>query len=311
MEDFGFDVGKTHVSLWGLLVVIVVLVGVILSAQLGSRIARRTFAHISSLDPAQQLLGEKIVSIAVWILAILVGIDILNIDLTALKIFSGAFGLAIGFGLQKTFGNLISGIILLMDRSIKPGDVIAINGGANGTVGQVRKIGIRAVSVATLDNVEYLIPNENLMTSQVENWSYSTRDVRTRVAVGVAYGTDLDLAEELMLEAARSCERVLASPGPAVLLTDFGASSINFSISVSVGDPEGGLGRVKSDVLKAIWRAFVANGIEIPFPQSDVRIRQLPESAQVIAPAGQMTTPDHGPAPATPLPAANPADRSA
>src|SRR4029079_15823313 len=164
-------------------------------------------------------LTEKLVGIAIWAVAILVGIDILGIDLTALTVFSGAFGLAIGLGLQKTFGNLIAGIILLMDRSIKPGDVITVSDTAgNESFGQIRKIGIRAISVVTRDRKEYLIPNENLMVNQVENWSYSSREVRVRAPVGLACGTDLDLAERLMLEAAVYAPRVLSAPAPKVLL---------------------------------------------------------------------------------------------
>src|SRR5207253_1820217 len=119
------------------------------------------------------------------------------------SVFSGALGLAIGFGLQKTFGNLISGIILLMDGSIKPGDVIAVGDQKVRTVGQVNRIGIRSVSVITRDKVEYLIPNEMLMTSTVENWSFSSRDVRVKVPVTVGYASDVELAERILLEEAR------------------------------------------------------------------------------------------------------------
>lgn len=277
LDRIGFDVGKTHVSLLGGIFVLIVVAGVITCGRLGSRVARYSFARFTHLDPAQRVLGEKLVSIAVWALAILIGIDILKINLTALTVFSGAFGLAIGFGLQKTFGNLIAGIILLMDRSIKPGDVIAVGTGKDATVGQVMKIGIRAVSVATRDRIEYLIPNENLMTSIVENWSFSSRDVRVRVAIGVAYDTDIVLAESLMLAAAKSCRRVLANPAPTVWLQEFGDSSINFQIMCWINDPEDGVGNVRSDVLKSVWHLFRDNGVEIPFPQRDIRVKEWPE----------------------------------
>jgi len=128
-DAWGFNLGTVRISLWTALVTVIVLLALFLLARLGSRMAKRLFARITRLDSAQQLLGEKLVSILVWAFAIMVGIDLLGIDLTALAVFSGAFGLAIGFGLQKTFGNLIAGIILLMDRSIKPGDVIAVSDG--------------------------------------------------------------------------------------------------------------------------------------------------------------------------------------
>jgi small-conductance mechanosensitive channel len=272
-ERIGFDVGHTRVSLWNALVLLVVVVAMIGLARLGSRFACKVLGRVTRLDPTQRLLSEKLVTIAVWATALLIGIDILGIDLTALAVFSGAFGLAIGFGLQKTFGNLIAGIILLMDRSIKPGDVIAVHDGNASAVGQVKRIGIRAVSVTTRDKKEYLIPNENLMTSQVENWSYSSRDVRVQVPVGIAYTADLHRAEELMLEAARTCRRVLATPPPSVWLDAFGESSVNFVIQCWIADPEEGIGNIRSEVLKALWWLFKDNGIEIPFAQRDLNLR--------------------------------------
>src|SRR5579863_2407212 len=276
LDRIGFDVGKTHVSLLGGLFILLVLAGVIACGRFGSRLARVSFARLTHLDPAERVLGEKLVSIGVWALSILIGVDILKINLTALTVFSGAFGLAIGFGLQKTFGNLIAGIILLMDRSIKPGDVIAVGTGKDATVGQVMKIGIRAVSVATRDRIEYLIPNENLMTSIVENWSFSSRDVRVRIPVGVAYDTDIELAEKLMLQAAKSCKRVLDTPATTIWLHDFGDNAINFTIMCWINDPEDGVGNVRSDVLKQVWRLFRDNNVEVPFPQRDIRVKEWP-----------------------------------
>jgi len=273
LNAIGFDIGTYHISVWGALRIAIVVVLVLVFARLGSKLAKRLFRRIDSLDGGQQLLGEKLVSIAVWALAILVGIDVLGISLTALTVFSGAFGLAIGFGLQKTFGNLIAGIILLMDRSIKPGDVIAVNDGKGNSFGEVKRIGIRAVSVTTRDNREYLIPNENLMTQQVENWSYSSREVAINIPIGVAYGSDLDLVEKLLLEAISSTPRVLPFPSPGVLLSAFGPSSIDMTMVVWIDDPEGGVGNVRSDVLWRVWRLFGEHGVQIPFPQQDVNLK--------------------------------------
>lgn len=286
LNSIGFDIGTYHISVWGALRIVIVIVLVLVFARLGSRLAKRLFRRIDALDGAQQLLGEKIVSLVVWGLAILIGIDVLGISLTALTVFSGAFGLAIGFGLQKTFGNLIAGIILLMDRSIKPGDVIAVNDGAGSTFGEVKRIGIRAISVTTRDNREYLIPNEILMTTQVENWSYSSRQVGINIPVGVAYGSDLDVVEQLLLEAAKSTPRVLESRPPSVQMVGFGASSVDLNIFAWIDDPEDGVANVKSDVLKRVWRAFKENGIEIPFPQQDLYLKNsegLRSLAQAMA----------------------------
>ncbi|MCL4674203.1 MAG: mechanosensitive ion channel, partial [Sphingomonadaceae bacterium] len=188
----------------------------------------------------------------------------------------------------KTFGNLIAGIILLLDKSIKPGDVIAVSDQAgNSTFGEIRKIGIRAVSITTRDQKEYLIPNENLMINQVENWSYSSKNVRVQVPVGVGYNCDLKLAEELMLQAAAASERVLTSPPPTVWLYSYGDNSVNFVIHCWINDPEGGVGNVRSEVLKALWYLFKENGVEIPFPQRDINLRSNAQFEQLVAAIAQ------------------------
>jgi len=282
LDAFGLTVGDTRVSAWSLLVVVVVIVGLFLFARIGTKIAHRLFKRFTALDAGARVLGEKLLSIAIWTFAVLVGVDILGLDLTALTVFSGAFGLAVGFGLQKTFGNLLAGIIMLMDRSIKPGDVIAVNDGITNTVGQVKKIGIRAVSVTTRDKKEYLIPNENLMINQVENWSYSSREVRIKVPVGVAYGSDIEIAESLMIEAAKQTKRVLNVPGPSVWLHAFGSDAIQFEAQLWIRDPEEGIGNVRSDYLKKLWRLFRDNGVQVPFPQRDINLRDTPQLRELV-----------------------------
>lgn len=288
LDNLALRVGHFDISLLDIVLVFVVIAGVITVAWLASRMTRLLLRRVKSLDPSQRLLTEKLVSLAIWALAVLIGIDLLGIDLTALAVFSGAFGLAIGFGLQKTFGNLIAGIILLMDKSIKPGDVIAIadQSGAT-TFGEIRKIGIRAVSITTRDQKEYLIPNENLMVNQVENWSYSSKNVRIQIPVGVSYNCDIKLAEKLMLEAAGKVERVLKTPPPIVWLKQYGDSSVDFIIQCWISDPEGGVGNIQSDVLKALWDLFQENEIEIPFPQRDINLRGNAQMDQLIAAIAQ------------------------
>jgi small-conductance mechanosensitive channel len=281
LDAIGFDYGHVRISLYRAVLAVFVAIMVIVVGRLASALSRRAFKRATRLDPTQQLLGEKLVSIGVWVVAVLIGIDAVGISLTALTVFSGAFGLAVGFGLQKTLGNLIAGIILLMDRSIKPGDVIAVNDGKNSTIGQVKKIGIRAVSVTTRDQIEYLIPNEILMTTQVENWSYSSREVRIKVPVTVSYGTDLALAESLLLAACREVPRVLNSPAPGVWVNAFAENGIAFEIQAWIDDPEEGIGNVRSDVLRAVWRLFGENAIEVPSPRRDVRVISGPVEAAV------------------------------
>jgi small-conductance mechanosensitive channel len=279
LDAIGFEVGDYHVSLYRAVLFVLVALAVLVAGQIGTMLVRRIFRRMHRLDPTQQLLGEKLVGVALWIVLVLAGIDVLGISLTALTVFSGAFGLAIGFGLQKTFGNLISGIIMLMDRSIKPGDVIAVGNGSDKTVGQVNRIGIRAVSVITRDQIEYLIPNELLMTSTVENWSFSTRDVRLKVPVGIAYGSDVELAEKLMLQAAQETDRVHRDPAPSVWLHAFGDSAIQFEIQLWIDDPEAGVGNIRSDVLKRIWVLFKDHGVQLPYPQRDIHVKEWPAQA--------------------------------
>jgi small-conductance mechanosensitive channel len=273
LDDISLDFGKYHISLatalWMLLVVGMALIG----ARVAGSVARRLLRRIKGLDSAQTSLGEKLITLAVWAFAFFATVDTLGISLTAFTVFSGAFGLAIGFGFQTTAGNLIASIILLLDRSIKPGDVIAVTSGSTTTMGVVNKIGIRAISVTTLDNREYLIPNQNLMTSQVENWSYSSRRVAVTVPISVAYGSDIDLVEALLLEAAAAVPRVLADPSPSAALVTLGPSAIEWSVSAWIIDPENGIGGIRSDVLKNAWHLFRERGVEIPFPQQDVHLR--------------------------------------
>lgn len=272
LNSVGLTVGKNRITLLG--VVNFVVVGVVLYAvaRIVNRILTHSIGRLPALDISQRALVQKLASILVIVVAVLFGVDLLGIDLTALTVFSGAAGLAIGFGLQTTFGNLIAGLILLMDRSVKPGDVIVVGD----TFGQVTKIGVRAVSVVTRDGKEHILPNQKLMTDPVENWSYSSRNVRVHIKVGVGYDSDLALAQKLMIEAAMQSPRALKSPKPTVWLTGFGDSSVDHEILVWITDPEAGVGNVRSDILNRLWVSFKDNGIEIPFPQRDVRIRTAP-----------------------------------
>ena len=283
LERIGFDVGSgatvRRFSLLLLITWLIKLVALFALLRLINRAVGHWISQSAGLDPTQKLLVQKLVVIAVIAIGFFIGLDLLSIDLTAFTVFGGAFGLAIGFGVQKTVGNLIAGIILLMDRSIKPGDVIVVGD----SFGWVNKIGVRAVSVVTRDGKEHLIPNENLMTQEVENWSYSDRKVRIRIPVGVAYTCDLKLAQELMLKAASESPRVLKTPKPGVWLSAYGDSSVDHVILVWITDPEGGVGSVRSDVLNRLWWLFKEHDIEIPFPQRDVNIRSLP--AAPTAPA--------------------------
>ena len=213
-------------------------------------------------------------SIFLFSACVVIVLHYLGLDLTVFALFSGALGLGLGFGLQKVFANLVSGFIILADKSIKPGDVIQLGD----KYGWINFLGSRYVSVITRDGTEHLIPNENLITGEVINWSYSQNLVRLKVPVGVAYGSDLEKARELMLAAAADTLRVLKDPKPACLLTGFGDNAVNLEVRVWINDPQNGLGSVKSDLLWGIWQRFRDHGIEMPYPQRDVHLKSIPET---------------------------------
>jgi small-conductance mechanosensitive channel len=279
-QAVGVDIGSYRLSLYGLISAVVVGLFLYVVVRLTLRTIKWLLRRNHSIDETQRLLVEKLTAIVLFGFAVLVGIDLLGIDLTALAVFSGALGLAIGFGLQKTVGNLIAGIILLMDRSIKPGDVISVGDPtANpfetpANVGRVQRIGVRAVSVVTRDGKKHLIPNELLMTQPVENWSYFSRDVRVRMRVPVGYDADLRLAQQLMIDAAKANPRVLADPAPVAWITGFGERAVDHELRIWISDPESGLGNVQGEVFLAIWDAFAANGITLPAPRLDIVQRE-------------------------------------
>lgn len=222
-----------------------------------------------SITPAMRVLSVKLLHIGLITAAFLITFSAVGIDLTALAIFGGALGVGLGFGLQKIFSNLISGVILLMDRSIKPGDVIAVGE----TFGWINHLSARYVSVITRDGIEHLIPNEILITERVENWSYSNDLVRLRLPVGIAYKADVRLAIKLCVEASQSVSRIMEEPEPRCLLKGFGNSSVDLELRLWINDPQNGRANVLSEVLLGIWDRFHEHGIEIPFPQRDLHLR--------------------------------------
>ncbi len=252
--------------------------GLILMVFLGlSRAVNESFAKwvgtIEGASPSLQVLSVKLFKVAFYTGAIILTLGAVGLDLSNLAWFSGALGLGLGFGLQKVISNLASGFIILADKSIKPGDVIQVGE----TYGWVNNLKSRYISVITRDAVEYLIPNEDLITGKVINWSYSHDLIRLKIPVGIAYGSDLELTMKLMLEAAAAVPRVLAKPEPTCRLMQFGDSAINFELRVWINDPQNGVASVKSGVCLEIWRRFQEHGIDIPFPQRVLHHKSIPE----------------------------------
>jgi small-conductance mechanosensitive channel len=263
-NDPGEVISLYTVVVWTISLFVLLTVAVYLSGFLESRI--RT---IRALSPSLQVLFIKSLKIVLITLAIIIAINSVGIDLTALAVFGGALGVGVGFGLQRIVSNLISGVILLVDKSIKPGDVIAVSG----TYGWVTALGGRYVSVVTRDGVEHLIPNELLISERVENWTHTHSRTRLKVEVGVHYRTDVHQAIALCLEAASGVDRVLADPEPKCLLVAFGENSLNLQLRFWIADAHNGVQNVKSAVLLSIWDRFKEAGIEIPYPQRDLHLR--------------------------------------
>src|SRR5215471_10145610 len=220
------------------------------------------------LTPSLQVLLVKMIRMGLLIFAIAVALSAVGINLSALAIFSGAAGVGIGFGLQKIVANFISGIILLVDKSVKPGDLVTIGDSS----GRISAMKTRYISVAAGDGREFLIPNEDLVTQKVTNWTYTDKNTLVKVTFGTNYDADPRLVCKLAVETASRAERALKSKPPNCLLTEFAEAGMKFSLTFWIADPDG-MDNVKSDVMLALWDAFKHEGIRVPYPVREIRVR--------------------------------------
>jgi len=268
LDSLAITFGDSRISLLWILKLLVsvaffLLLAMWISGTLEKRIARS--AHIS----ASMKVGiSKSLRVIVITLAFVFSLDAIGFDLTALTVFGGALGVGLGFGLQRIASNFVSGFILLFDRSIRPGDVISVGN----SFGWVEALRARYIVVRDRDGVETLIPNENIITSEVINWSYSDCNVRVKLPVQISYRDDPETAMQLMLEAAQQCNRTLTEPKAVSRLMRFGESGIDLELRVWIKDPQAGIGSVRSEIYLAIWKAFKLNNITIPYPQRDLHI---------------------------------------
>lgn len=229
-----------------------------------SRLIDKRIMLISHVDLSFRIVISKLVRTGMIIAAVLIALPIVGIDLTVLSVFGGALGVGLGFGLQKIASNYVSGFIILLDRSVRIGDRVTVDGAGSRT-GIIQEITSRYVVLRQADGTEALIPNETLISNTVVNTSYSDRSVWQSLEIGVAYGSDLRQVMALMVEATTSSPRVLQDPAPTAFVTAFADSSINLTLGYWVGDPENGLLGPKSAINLAIWDKFVEHGIQIPF----------------------------------------------
>ncbi|MDP2809934.1 MAG: mechanosensitive ion channel [Rhodocyclaceae bacterium] len=268
VESVTFSAGKQKLNLWHVLQGLVAVLATVLAALWLSSAIEARLNRAVGLDANLRMVFARLTKALLILLAVLIVLPQVGIDLTTLSIFGGALGVGLGFGLQKIASNYVSGFIILLDNSIRIGNIISVGNDR----GEVTRITTRYTVLKNLSGVEALVPNELLVGSVVQNESYSDPQVRVALPVQVSYDSDLERAMAIMAAAATAQERVLVDPAPAVLLKDFADSGINLELGFWVGDPQTGVGQLRSDINLAIWRDFKQAGISIPFPQREVRI---------------------------------------
>jgi len=268
LDGVAIELGDFRLSILTLITAVVVIGLLITLARIASTATVSTIRKSEDNSPSMQVLAVKGVQLAAYGIAFYMGVKAVGIDLTGLAVLSGAIGVGLGFGLQKVVSNLVSGVIILLDKSIKPGDVISLGE----TFGWIQTLGARYASVVTRDGKEYLIPNEDLITGQVVNWSHSNDFVRLDIHFGTAYGDDPREVRRLAIAAAASVDRVLSHKAPVCHIVGFGDSSVDYILRFWIKDPTGGLTNIRGNVFLALWDTFQENGISIPFPQREVRM---------------------------------------
>ena len=269
--------GAKKFSLWSLLKSVVVIVGFLVVTSLIARTIERRVMKLEGLAISTRIGISKFSTFMLVGLGILLGINASGVDLTVLGLFTGAIGLGLGFGLQAIASNFVSGFVLLLDKSIKPGDVISFTG-TTGTstenFGWVQELRGRYIVVRDRDGVETLVPNQNLITNSVINWSYSDQRVRLRLPVMISFDDDPEIALQVLIDAAANHPRILKDPGPVSRLMSFENYGMRVEVRFWIRDPMNGVNNVRSDVNREIWRLFKKHGITIPVQQHDVRVIQ-------------------------------------
>ncbi|OLF71345.1 mechanosensitive ion channel protein MscS [Maricaulis sp. W15] len=272
-----FSVGSLSVSAYDALRGVLVLALVFWTTAIVSAVVEGRLTALTRIRPTTRILITKVFQIVLYVIAFLVTMDLMGLDLTTLTVFSGALGIGLGFGLQKIASNFISGLILLLERSVEQDDLIEL---PDGVTGFVRKSSARYTLIETVDGKEILVPNEDLITNRVTNWTLTNTRGRIEVGIGVSYGSDLEAAQALILEAAREHPSTIEDPAPQCFLRNFGDSSVDFTLLFWIDDVVKGRWAPQSEVMFAIWRKFRDAGIEIPFPQRDVHIKSSPSPTE-------------------------------
>lgn len=276
-EQLTITIGTYKITLYAALKALLSVVIIFWVTAIISDFSDKRINAMKKMRIANKALFQKLAQIIIYIIAFLLTLNILGINLTSLTILSGAIGIGLGFGMQKIAANFVSGLILTLERSLKPGDLIELE---DGTFGYVRKSSSRATLIETIDGKEIIVPNEEFITKQVVNWTLNNSKARITINFGVSYGSDIEKARDLAVEATKANKRCSKTPDVACLLDGFGDSSVDFVLYFWIENVNDGFRNVKSEVLFSIWKSFKENGIEIPFPQRDLNIKQ-PANIQV------------------------------
>ena len=269
LDSFAIQFGAVRISLLTIIKSVFALALLLWVATVVSELLESRLRHSPNLTPSVKVLFGKLLKFSLITIAVLAAVASTGMDMTALAVFGGAIGVGIGLGLQRVIANLFSGVILLLDKSIKPGDVVAVAG----TYGWVNTLGGRYVSVVTRDGVEHLIPNEDFITTRVENWTHSDSKIRIKIPIGVHYKSDVEQAIAICERCAAEIPRVIDDPKPVCQLRNFGDNAVELELRLWIADPMNGVNNIRSDTLRGVWRAFREEGIEIPYPQRDLHLR--------------------------------------
>jgi small-conductance mechanosensitive channel len=278
LDSIGIAAGKSRITVWSVLKLLFILTIFMLVAIWISRWVERRIKRLSGVALSTRIGIAKFANAFLITLSILLGLNAAGVDLTALTVLTGAIGLGLGFGLQAIAANFVSGFVLLMDRSIKPGDVISLSGQSGTSTenfGWVQELRGRYVVVRDRDGVEMLVPNQQLISNAVINWSYTDPRIRLKLPVRISYADDPELAMLMLIKACEGQSRVLHEPAPVSRLMHFSDSGIELELRFWISDPQEGVNNVRSEVNRAIWRLFKQNHITIPVAQREVVVRHV------------------------------------
>lgn len=277
LENLGVAAGKSRITVWSILKLLFTLTLFVVVAAWISRWIERRLMRLQNIAPSTRIGIAKFLNALVIGLSIVMGLNAAGVDLTALTVLTGAIGLGLGFGLQSIAANFVSGFVLLLDRSIKPGDVISLSGQSGTSTenfGWVQELRGRYVVVRDRDGVEMLVPNQQLISNAVINWSYTDPRIRLKLPIRVSYRDDPELALRILLTACEGHRRVLRDPAPVSRLMHFGDSGIDLELRFWISDPQEGVNNVRSEVNRTIWRLFKEHGITIPVAQREIVVHR-------------------------------------